>query len=388
MGIPRKKGKHFKRRIFMKKIMSLLLVLTLAFSLSLSVFAAGPSGTAEGQENGLVVETQAANAAVPSQVKFQKVYKNSAEQILGSNAYPQETLSFTVVPGPDNPKESVVTVDKHPMNANPDNDVIINIPAYDTVGKYNYTITEKAGTTQGVTYSTTPINLQVVVTNAPGPDGGLLKTVAFTSKSDGKKVNNIVNIYDVTDGSADSALSFSVQKKVAGDLAAKNAKFKVNVVLTATKDVMTNIEGGGNTYAPEAWKQGSGSKSLTIPLELTPDATASSITGVPKGVTYTVTEDEAHTGADSNKPTEGYKATYTVAGVSTGHEGKDFAAGKIGEGPNDVIVITNTKGATDGQGTKPNTGIYLDAVPYVILLAVAAAGILFLFVRNHKKEEY
>ena len=91
------------------------------------------------------------------------------------------------------------------------------------------------------------------------------------------------------------------------------------------------------------------------------------IANLPYGVTYTVVEDDYTTEAKG-----GYdEASYVWS---------DETNKKI-DSETDTVVITNNKGVT------VDTGINLDSLPYIMILAVAALGMVGFVAKKRKEEE-
>ena len=92
---------------------------------------------------------------------------------------------------------------------------------------------------------------------------------------------------------------------------------------------------------------------------------------IPAGVTYTVTEQAKHEAPDPNgsNPETGYTVTY---------EGE---TGTIAENVTAAAKVINTKGTT------VNTGVVLDSLPYVLLIAVAVVAVVLFTVRKRRNRE-
>ena len=271
---------------------------------------------------------------------------------------PAETLKFSVTPNEGNPDNTPITVSDVAITGSPQN-IIVNIPVYTTVGKYNYTVAEQTGSTQGVTYMTEPFGVQVLVTNDADKDGKLDTQVVFTT-SDGNqgKIEGIVNKYDLG--------SLTVSKKVSGNLASSSQKFDIDVTFTAEngKTVASAISYGGNkTIGTNEWVNGSVTKTISIAANETV-----TFSNIPAGVTYTVTEQAKHTEEDANgsHSEKGYEVSYKESDTSR----------IISAGDADTVEVTNTKGA------EVDTGINLDSMPYIMILALVAVCAVVMFARK------
>lgn len=306
-----------------KKFFAILLALVLTLSLSAVAFAANESAT----------------------FTFKKTYT-----LNGGSAIPGETLKFNVTADNGNPDNTMISVTDPTISTNPQ-DITVTIPeTYSKVGKYNYTVTEQAGTTQGVTYATNSFGVQVLVSNDEDSDGKLETQVVFTT-SDGNqgKIDGIVNTYNMG--------SLTVTKAISGNLASSTQKFSIDVTFTAEsgKVVKSPISYGGDKTISVA-DMADGTQTVTIELAANESCTFSNI---PAGVTYTVNEQSKHTVADSNgsNPETGYTVSYSTYD------------GTISANDEDRVTVTNTKGTT------VDTGITMDSIPYIVLLALAVVGI-------------
>lgn len=294
----------------------------------------------------------AAMAEGSATTSFKKTYN-----VTGGNVTPSETLEFEVTPASNNPGSEMITIADTPVTGNAT--ISIGLPEnYSKVGKYNYTVKEKAGKTQGVTYSETIFGVQVLVTNDTDGDGKKETELAFTTGKAGDKVDEIVNEYGLG--------SLTVSKQVSGNLASSEQAFDINVTFTVQdgKEVKSAITCGANETIPaEAWENGSVTKKIS--LMAGQDVTFSNI---PAGVSYTVIEDEKHTATDAN-------GSNSATGYTVSYEESDKTR-TISAGDVDKVDITNEK------GTSVDTGINLDSMPYIMILALVAVCAVVMFARK------
>ena len=125
----------------MKKALATVLAATMVMGMSSTAWATTPT-----------TETE---------FKFKKTYETSNGATPAT--FPKETLSFTVSPKEGNPDNTkMISVADHTVDSNPDENIIVTIPEYEKVGKYNYTVSEVPGNTQGVTYSNNTFDVQVL----------------------------------------------------------------------------------------------------------------------------------------------------------------------------------------------------------------------------------
>ena len=347
----------------MKKLLSLALALIMVLSLSVAVFADDLAG-----RNDKYVDIA---------IKFE-----------GRGTVTAETFNYVINDGALVDGETVYVTDSPVTNADGQIPAIsiategtsrtltpgqtgklrLQLPTYNSVGVYYYTVTQTPGDTAGVEYDSKEIIVKVTVVQQI--DGKV--NVAFATASlvdeDGKpgtdvKTATFVNTY--------SAGSLSVKKLVEGNLGARDKEFTVNVEFTAPVDALGNYDVVNSTisYYEDAdeitispvWN---GNKA-SVQIQLHHEETVT-FTNIPYGVTYNVTEEDY--------TSEGY-----VAGVIT----YDDPNKKIdADTPNDTVTVTNTKNSA------VDTGIVLDSLPYVLLIAVAVVGVVIFTSRKRSHREY
>ena len=286
---------------------------------------------------------------------FSKVYDDADTGIL-----PDETLQFVATPDGSNPDDTNIAVEGYKATAKEGN-LTITVPSYSKVGVYKYTIAETAGSSQGVTYSTDTVGLTVLVEYDYTNKKLRLATVGITKNASGQKEDTFTNKYEVGD--------LTVTKSVTGNLGDLDQYFDVTVTLTAEKTVNSDITVTGGTDATatnvtvdKGW---TGEKAVNIKIKSGETVT---IQNVPKGVTYTVAEAAAHAAADANGAdgSKGYTVTYK------GDNGT-ITAGTV------ASEITNDKSMT------VDTGITLETLPYVMLMALAVLGFVALKLRRREE---
>lgn len=337
----------------MKKIISLLLAMIMIFSLATVAFAA------EG-------EVAASEAKT---FNFKKSYQTTNGEEPAT--FPAEKLQFEVkAVGTDdgaNPDDTMITVEDQTVAGNPA-DLIVGIPSYAIPGKYNYTIQEIAGNTQGVDYTEAVkvvIGVQVLVTF--NKDHTALESQVVFNIKEGEgdfkvnenngKIEEIVNTYDLGD--------LSVQKLVTGNLADVTDEFEITVTFTAENPVLSDITCDGvgtvgktladgkissNEWTNNTWTE-------TFVLSHTDKV---NFTNIPKGVQWEIVEADYTTG-DKNTKNYGYEDPEYAAQTGTVAADQDVAA-----------TVTNKK------DTIVDMGIDMDSAPYFVILAVAMFGMVAL----------
>lgn len=221
-------------------------------------------------------------------------------------------------------------------------EITVALPEYTSVGVYEYTLQEVAGTTAGVTYYGETIKLVVTVVN--GQNNNLLRIAGVHTESSGDKSDTFENTY--------SAGTLKVSKTVTGNLGDKNKYFEFKVTLTGEEGKTY-----GETYAVTGGSDSSNPQSIKIGEETTfklKHGDTLSIANLPYNVTYTVTETE-----DAD-----YETT------KTGDTGTISAAEQ-------TAAFTNTKSGTI------DTGVTTENLPYVLLIGfVVLAGAALLIKRK------
>lgn len=248
--------------------------------------------------------------------------------------------------------------------------ITIQLPTYEKVGIYKYTLEEEAGSTAGVTYYGNEIKLVVTVVN----DGaGKVRVAAVhteaekaggfdsITKGEGGKSDTFANTY--------KANELEVSKDVTGNLGDKEKLFQFHVTFTkkSTEDAPKLIKyedaDGEHTIA-----FGTNGKA-TVDFKLKDDSELH-FTNIPEGVSYTVWED-SYAGV-------GYK---TYIGSET-EDNEDSSAEGTATTEKATVAFINHKG--DGE---IDTGVILDNAPYMLMLAVVAGGAMTLVIKKRREEE-
>lgn len=180
--------------------------------------------------------------------------------------------------------------------------------------------------------------------NVPGTDGN------YTDKD--AKSEGYDNAYKTN--------SLVITKNVAGAMGNKSEDFSFNIDLTdsETSSVTVSINNVDTVYSTD--------NSIVLDEAISDNETIT-ITGLPVGTEYTITETDA----------EGYETSYSENVTQDSSNSKE-GRGTIVDGTNNVTV-TNTKDAVTP------TGIAMTIAPYAIMV-VAAAGVAFLFLRRRHSE--
>lgn len=320
----------------MKKFVAILLTLMLVLGIGAAVADEAPA-------------TPTTDLTDHETVKIKKVYK-----LEGAGTSPVETFTLEQV-GNGSVKDgdatsapalgiiTGATFAEGAANANgATGEITVALPEYTSVGVYEYTLQEVAGTTAGVTYYGETIKLVVTVVN--GKNNDLLRIAGVHTESSGVKSDTFENTY--------RAGTLNVSKTVTGNLGDKNKYFEFKVTLTG-------VEGKtyGDSYAVSGGSKDDNPKSIVIGQETTfmlKHGDTLSIANLPYNVTYTVTET-----ADAD-----YETT------KTGDRGTIGAA-------------TQTAAFTNDKNGSIDTGVTTENLPYVLLIGfVVLAGAALLIKRK------
>lgn len=246
---------------------------------------------------------------------------------------------------------------------------------FPNVGIYYYTVTEAASGTAGVTTHAGDMLLKVSVGyNEAGT--ALEEKYVFYNGMDsttgegtnGTKGAAIENTY--------SAGSLEVTKEVTGNLGDKKKEFKATVTFTApddetVKSTISYVDDGEKTIEPGAWKKNDKTGKVEASVEITvKHDEVITFNNIPYGVTYIVKEDDYTKTAEGAKDYD--KAEYTYSDEE----------GKVIDSAKDTVKITNNKG-----NDEIDTGVILDNAPYMLMLAVVAAGAMTLVIKKRREEE-
>ena len=241
----------------------------------------------------------------------------------------------------------------------------IELPNYNSVGIYYYTVAETKGNTLGVTYDEKTVTLKVTVVNNKSGDGFDRYVTVYKniSSNESRKLTEGQNAFENTY----SANSLPVKKVVTGNLGDKNKFFTVTVTLknntgkTMSSDISYKVGEATNTIKASDWEN----NIATAEINLKHDQTIA-FTNLPFGVTYDVTE------ADYTKAKGGYDApvyTYTNTNKTVNKTSQN-------------VTITNNKGGDI------DTGVNLTTLPYILVFAgvIVIAGAAFI-TRRRKYED-
>lgn len=334
----------------MKKILSLALALVLVLSMSTVAFATGGEETTYDDM---------------STVTLTKEYKlTNAGTTSPAETFAFSTLTCTNVTDAANgvtttnaPVPTIGSVSYTAGEAGGDSakkNITITLPEYTSVGIYTYTFTETDGGTAGVTYRSEPITLVVTVIE----QGGKVRVAAVhTEGASEAKSGEFNNKY--------SAGSLSVKKNVTGIMGDQQKEFTVKVTFTApagdtVREAITYVDGTESKTIAGGW---TGSKEVEITLKHNETVT---FTNIPYGVTYTVVEND-----------------YTAKE----NGGYDAASYKFDDNNKKIDSASESVTITNNKGGNIDTGINMDSMPYILMLAVVFMGLFVFFSKKRKMRE-
>lgn len=318
----------------MKKFVAILLTLMLVLGIGAAV-----------ADEAEVTPTTDTDLTDHGTVTIKKVYK-----LVGAGTSPAETFTLEqvgvgrVTDGDATSAPALGTITGAAFNEGAatangaTGEITVALPEYTSVGVYEYTLQEVAGTTAGVAYYGKTIKLVVTVVN--GTDGNIRVAAVHTESEDEVKSDKFENTY--------SAGTLTVKKTVTGNLGDKKKEFDFTVTFAAPE---------GKNWTPAIGASEGATmvedNPMSYTFKLKHDAMAT-FGNLPAGVTYTVTE----------TPVDGY--------TTNNIEQK----GTIVAGLNEVTFINEKSGTID-------TGVITENLPYVLLIGfVVLAGAALLIKRK------
>jgi len=373
----------------MKKFLAILLAMMLAL-VSVAALAEGgntetTTGTetttpTEGGENKVVsidpakAASAAANPTKEVTVTIPKVITSVVKEDVydAADVHPEVTLNFDEITCTKVELSTITDPTKAPqvtINAltikegDGEGDLEINLPSYAVVGVYTYSITENATNIAGMTEAA---DLELKVTVIQNTKNGNLEIGGIAVRQEGDKVTEIENGY--------KSGRLKVTKLVDGNMGDRTKEFPITITLVApegktvesTVTYQINGEGEATTVAF------SGNKA-EVKVNLAHEDYVE-IANIPEGVTYYFVEDAAIKHLDVETAEPDNKEAYKVEG-------------EIQEGDKETIAIAalTEKEIMNTKEVIPDTGITLESMPYVLMMALSLAG--FVVLKLRKREE-
>lgn len=323
----------------MKKLLSAAMALVMGLSMSAPVLAV--DAVEEAPEDWTHIE-------IKKEIDFPKDEDGTVNRTVN----PAETFNFTV--GKGVVTGTGVSVDEAPKiedfsikfgQGETASSTDLQLPEYNHVGVYTYEISETAENTAGMRYNEKVYKLQVTVLN--DGEGGFKRVVTLV---DGKNVkrDTILNTF--------KAGELVVMKEITGNFSQSDDTFEVTVTLTP--DEGKNLKEGPITVTGAADDTGNVVKNVdgtvTVTFTVKHNSTVT-IANVPYDVSYEVTEDIEGTGYTSDISSEDN--------------------GEIDNASQEVKIVNNLDQEVD-------TGVNLDNLPYILVLALVGVGLISFTVRK------
>ncbi len=345
----------------MKKIVSLLLAFVLTISLSTVAFAAQNDQDAQFTKTYRITNEGTTSPAETFTFAF------TAESITDSNS------NLGVDDMPEIPNSTVDFAEGAATTEGTETDVSVALSEVEWpgVGIYVYKVKEVAGSTAGVVYDEGDAYLKVTVAYDEGTD--TYYTAFVTMALDDSDNNGITDVKAGGFTNEYQAGKLEISKTVEGNMADPNAYFKVTVTLTgeAGKTYAESYSVTGGSYAGNP-----ATINIGTPTDfyLRHDETIT-IANLPYGVTYSVVEADYTTEEEG-----GYDAAkYSVNGSNAAELAE--GATSVGE---ELDTASESVAITNSKGVVVDTGIGLDSLPYIMLLAIVF-GAAVLFVMNKRR---
>lgn len=344
-----------------KKFSALVLAGTMLFSMGTNVFAAGEPTVPDVNQNGQVPITKEFEMAdgLTTPAAIFKFTATSQTQ----DALPATITDVTYQAGETGTlKDGKYVISK--------NTAISFTGNWKHAGEYVYTVTEKQENMPNVTYDTSSYTLRVYVIN--GTNG--LEIEKITAQGATGKTNKIL----FTNTYAKNDATLTIEKNTTGTYADKTKEF--NFEITFTKSPMSDQ----TTFTGKIGSEPVECTAETAKPFTLADGEQLVFSNLPVGTTYVVKELEASDGYTPSVTVVENKTT-TLTNKTVAQEGdaldtlkQDGTKNLVGEAENKV-TFTNTH-----KGVVP-TGILMNNLPFILLVAVAIVAFVSLAVIKRRR---
>ena len=239
--------------------------------------------------------------------------------------------------------------------------------AFPHAGVYAYTVVETPISKDGLTCDDSEYIVRIYVAN----DGDALKFDGITVEKEGEKVDptkkgdtsgfNFENEYvEIID---DDEAALTIKKVIDGDYGDKTKEFPVTVTLTIPSTATANdVDVAEGTVTGDA-------PTLTVTADLANNDTIE-FTKLPAGTTFKVEETQ-----DANYKGKIEGDLITTAEFDKGVKVEAESTGHILEAGKEV-TLTNTRNESIP------TGVIINSLPYVLIVAIAAAGFFYMQIKK------
>lgn len=411
----------------MKKFLAILLAMMLVMVSVAALAADNPD---------ILDKNRKKNETSPFTVKITKAYKVTSDT--NSALVPKHDVSFDVeqlkiedTAFPNVWTDTPLTAIAHIAEGAPGDDesttdvdeganLEINIPAYSHPGVYWYKLTEIDGHIAGVTPNDNTFYLKVTVWN--DDDTLRIGGVALRDKENDKTTTTVDGVTTTTYGEkidiiedTYTAGELLISKTVAGKMGDYDKEFTFKVTFTPKEVTIPSATEGGQPTTinetvsstitvkdagTESGAKFNGDEIIAGPTDDDPEAKPTVIAGgwssaksvtvtlkhnqavlfenIPENVTYKVTENEAGKG--------GYVTTIDGTTVTISGIADTANADNIKQAEGTIAKAKATAAFTNTKDITIDTGITLETLPYVLLMALAMMGLVVLKLR--KREEY
>lgn len=345
-----------------KKIGALVLAGTMMFSMGTSVFAEEAIPTVD--KNGQVSITKDFVMAEGIDTPASTFKFTATSTTEGAPEATIENITFSET-DEETPVDGIKTVSK---NSN------ISFGTFPHAGEYVYTVTETKESTNGVEYSEDTYTLRVYVKNG---DSGLeiRNMTAEKGTSDGTEGNKVSEMKFTNTYRKNASLE--ITKVTTGELADKTKDFEFTITIIPSKTEKNQTSYTGKIGDEEVTVMAN--QENTFQLH---NGETLKFDSLPAGTRYVVTEKEANDGytpsvtvIENGTNTVTKTANSETEGISSANEQE---TNLVGEKDNKV-TFTNT------YKSIPLTGIFMNNLPFVIVIGIAVLALGTLAVLKKQK---
>lgn len=350
----------------MKKIgklgLTIAMVLAMAIGTTATAFADTTAATVTQEGTAISKTYTAAEASLLTETEFKyNLTYTGATKINGNETTNPANVTQNVA------NEITLTLNQKEENATSVDGSMTYAELFEGItfsapGRYYFTLSEVEGNNPDIAYdkSSYTIEVQVVWDDV---DAGTVKVQSVNTYKDEVKTTSGATF---TNGAKENG-TLTVEKIIAGNAANTDNEFTFTVTLTGVSET-GSYTATINDNPAEAAQKGANTYVLGHKDKLV-------ISNLPVGATYTVTEADA-TETNGVYVVDGYTVTDNVGGT-----GDNNANGSMTEdGAN--VTFTNTKNA------EVITGVFMDVLPYALIVVVAAAACFFFMTRRRNREDY